>query len=70
LLRDGAKQLGDEPEAFEGRADDSLLMDRPARDFSLDTGSGRRMMAAGKFGRDFVPATHVADREPVEALTG
>jgi len=33
LLRDGAKQLGDEPEAFEGRAYDSLLINRPAKDF-------------------------------------
>ena len=34
LLRDGAKQLGDQPEAFEGRTDVSLLnkLNRPARD--------------------------------------
>ena len=42
LLRDGAKQLGDEPEAFEGRAYDSLLNgNRPAKDVSFETGSGR-----------------------------
>ena len=42
LLRDGAKQLGDEPEAFEGRADVSLLnVNRPAKDIAFETGSGR-----------------------------
>src|SRR5205085_8703324 len=35
LLRDGAKQLGDEPEAFEGRAYDGLLKNRPAKEISL-----------------------------------
>jgi hypothetical protein len=40
LLRDGAKQLGQQPEAFEGRAYVSLLNDRPAKDFAFDTGSG------------------------------
>ena len=53
LLRDSAKQLGQEPEAFERRAYDNLLMDRPAKDFAFDTGSGRRKLRLGKFeGRD------------------
>jgi len=41
LLRDGAKQLGQEPEAFERRAYDISPEDRPAKDFAFDTGSGR-----------------------------
>ena len=41
LLRDCAKQLGQEPEAFEGRAYVNLLNDRPAKEISFDTGSGR-----------------------------
>jgi hypothetical protein len=41
LLRDGAKQLGQQPEAFEGRTYDDLLKNRPAKDFAFDTGSGR-----------------------------
>ncbi len=41
LLRDSAKQLGQQPEAFEGRAYLNLLNDRPAKDFAFDTGSGR-----------------------------
>ena len=41
LFRDGTEQLGHEPEAFERRADDDLLKNRPAKDFALDTGSGR-----------------------------
>ena len=41
LLRDSAKQLGRKPEAFKGRGDDSLLMDRPAKVFAFETGSGR-----------------------------
>jgi hypothetical protein len=41
LLRDGAKQLGQQPEAFEGRDYLNLLNDRPAKDFAFDTGSGR-----------------------------
>jgi len=32
LLRDGAKKLGQQPEAFERRAYDVLLKDRPAKD--------------------------------------
>jgi len=40
LLRDGAKQLGQEPEAFEGRAYD-ISPERSAREDFLDTGSGR-----------------------------
>ena len=41
LLRDGAKQLGQQPEAFEGRTDVNLLNDRPAKDLAFETGSGR-----------------------------
>jgi hypothetical protein len=41
MLRDGAKQLGQQPEAFEGRTYDDLLKNRPAKDFAFDTGSGR-----------------------------
>jgi hypothetical protein len=41
LLRDGAKQLGQQPEAFEGRAYLNLLNDRPAEGFAFETGSGR-----------------------------
>jgi hypothetical protein len=41
LLRDGAKQLGQQPEAFEGRGNDYLLnRNRPAKE-SFATGSGR-----------------------------
>jgi hypothetical protein len=41
MLRDSAKQLGQQPEAFEGRAYDISPEDRPAKDFAFDTGSGR-----------------------------
>jgi hypothetical protein len=41
MLRDGAKQLGQQPEAFEGRTYDDLLINRPAKDFAFETGSGR-----------------------------
>jgi hypothetical protein len=41
MLRDCAKQLGQQPEAFEGRTYDDLLKNRPAKDFAFDTGSGR-----------------------------
>jgi hypothetical protein len=40
FLRDGAKKLGQQPEAFEGRAYD-ISPERSAREVSLDTGSGR-----------------------------
>jgi hypothetical protein len=40
LLRDRAKQLGDQPEAFKRRTDVDLLMIGPRRR-SLETGSGR-----------------------------
>jgi hypothetical protein len=41
MLRDGAKQLGQQPEAFEGRAYD-ISPERSAREgFAFDTGSGR-----------------------------
>jgi len=41
LLRDGAKQLGQQPEAFEGRAY-GISPERSAREgFAFDTGSGR-----------------------------
>jgi hypothetical protein len=43
LLRDSAKQLGDQPEAFEGRAYVSLLKKKSAREgIAFETGSGRR----------------------------
>jgi len=41
LFRDRTEQLGQEPEAFERRTYDDLLKNRPAKDFALDTGSGR-----------------------------
>jgi len=47
LLRDGAQQLGQQPEAFEVRAYVYLLMDRPAKDIAFDTGSGRRNVDCG-----------------------
>ena len=40
LLLDGAQQLGQQPEAFEGRTNSGLL-NGSAREVSLDTGSGR-----------------------------
>jgi hypothetical protein len=40
LLRDGAKQLGREPEAFKRRTDVDLLMIGPRRK-TFETGSGR-----------------------------
>jgi hypothetical protein len=44
LLRDCAKQLGREPEAFKRRTDNDLLMIGP-RSSRFDTGSGRWIFA-------------------------
>jgi hypothetical protein len=44
LLRDRAKQLGREPEAFKRRTDNDLLMIGP-RSSRFDTGSGRWIFA-------------------------
>jgi hypothetical protein len=50
MLRDGAKQLGQQPEAFEGRAYD-ISPERSAREgFAFDTGSGRQKVTALEFG--------------------
>jgi len=65
LLRDGTKQLGQQPEAFEGRTYDCLLMDRPAKDkpskpVQADETSLSEIRGAGPF--ESLATTTVAPR--------